>query len=44
MTLAELVLQLWPNETIFVEISLSWLDLLETKPYGALLYVIFAIQ
>lgn len=28
----------------FVAISLSWIDLLETKPYGALLYVILAIQ
>lgn len=43
MTLAELVLQLRPNETIFIEISHSWIDLLETKPYGALLYVILTI-
>lgn len=44
MTLAELELQLRPNEAIFVAISLSWIELLETKPYGALLYVILAIQ
>lgn len=44
ITLAGSVSQLRPSKAIFVEISLSWIDLTrDYEPYGALLYMALAI-